>query len=179
MKRYIALLRGINISGKNKISMAELKTGFAEAGYTAVSTYLNSGNVAFDSDAEDKGSISENIMAMIKDRFELDIPVLVILQEELAYILANAPKWWESDDKDIYDNLIFMFPSVDYDRLYSALGEPKAEYERVYNYKNAVFWSFVRKDYRKTNWWAKTAREAVGSEITIRTASTVRKLLKL
>ena len=38
MKRYIALLRGINISGKNKISMAELKTGFAEAGYTAVST---------------------------------------------------------------------------------------------------------------------------------------------
>lgn len=81
MKRYIALLRGINISGKNKISMAELKTGFAEAGYTAVSTYLNSGNVAFDSDAEDKGSISENIMAMIKDRFKLDIPVLVILQE--------------------------------------------------------------------------------------------------
>lgn len=68
MKRYIALLRGINISGKNKISMAELKTGFAEAGYTAVSTYLNSGNVAFDSDAEDKGSISENIMAMIKDK---------------------------------------------------------------------------------------------------------------
>ena len=154
MKRYIALLRGINISGKNKISMAELKTGFAEAGYTAVSTYLNSGNVAFDSDAEDKGSISENIMAMIKDRFKLD-------------------------DKDIYDNLIFMFPSVNYDRLYSALGEPKAEYERVYNYKNAVFWSFVRKDYRKTNWWAKTAREAVGSEITIRTAGTVRKLLKL
>ena len=139
MKRYIALLRGINISGKNKISMAELKTGFAEAGYTAVSTYLNSGNVAFDSDAEDKESISEKIMAMIKDRFKLDIPVLVILQEELAYILANAPKWWGSDYKDIYDNLIFMFPSVDYDRLYSALGEPKAEYERVYNYKNAVF----------------------------------------
>ena len=127
MKRYIALLRGINISGKNKISMAELKTGFAEAGYTAVSTYLNSGNVAFDSDAEDKGSISENIMAMIKDRFKLDIPVLVILQEELADILANAPKWWGSDDRDIYDNLIFMFPSVDYDRLYRAMGEPETE----------------------------------------------------
>ena len=179
MKRYIALLRGINISGKNKIPMAELKTGFAEAGYTEVTTYLNSGNVAFDSDAEDKGSISENITAMIKDRFKLDIPVLVILQEELADILANAPKWWGSDDKDIYDNLIFMFPSVDYDRLYSALGEPKAEYEKVFNYRNAVFWSFVRKDYRRTNWWAKTAGEAVGREITIRTAGTVRKLAKL
>ena len=45
MKRYVALLRGINISGKNKIAMSELKAGFAELGYTAVSTYLNSGNV--------------------------------------------------------------------------------------------------------------------------------------
>lgn len=43
MKRYVALLRGINISGKNKIAMSELKAGFAELGYTAVSTYLNSG----------------------------------------------------------------------------------------------------------------------------------------
>lgn len=179
MKRYIALLRGINISGKNKISMEELKAGFAEAGYAEIFTYLNNGNVAFDSDAEDKGDISESIMAMIKDRFKLDIPVLVILQEDLADILANAPKWWGDDNKDIYDNLIFMFPSLDYDRLYSALGEPEAEYEKVFNYKNAVFWSFVRKDYRKTNWWAKTARETVGSEITIRTAGTVRKLAKL
>lgn len=159
--------------------VAELKAGFAEAGYTAVSTYLNSGNVAFDSDAEDKGSISESITVMIKDRFMLDIPVPVILQEKLADILVNAPKWWRDDNKEIYDNLVFIFPSVDYDRLYSALGEPEAEYEKVYNYKNAVFWSFVHKDYRKTNWWAKTAREAVGSEITIRTAGTVRKLLKL
>ena len=145
MKRYIALLSGINISGKNKMPVAELKAGFAEAGYTAVSTYLNSCNVAFDSDAEDKGSISESITVMIKDRFMLDIPVPVILQEELADILANAPKWWRDDDKEIYDNLVFIFPSVDYDRLYSALGEPEAEYEKVFNYKNAVFWSFVRK----------------------------------
>ena len=43
MKRYVALLRGINISGKNKIAMSELKAGFAELGYTAVSIYLNSG----------------------------------------------------------------------------------------------------------------------------------------
>ena len=116
---------------------------------------------------------------MIKDRFKLDIHVLVILQEELADILANASKWRGDDNKEIYDNLIFVFPSLDYDRLYSALGEPEEEYEKIFNYKNAVFWSFVRKDYRKTNWWAKTAREAVGSEITIRTAGTVRKLAKL
>ena len=47
MKRYIALLRGVNISGKNKISMPELKTYFTELGYADVLTYLNSGNVVF------------------------------------------------------------------------------------------------------------------------------------
>lgn len=47
MSRYIALLRGINISGKNKISMPELKTALGEKGFADVKTYLNSGNPAF------------------------------------------------------------------------------------------------------------------------------------
>jgi uncharacterized protein (DUF1697 family) len=54
MKRYIALLRGINVSGKNKISMAELKKGFAELGFAEITTYLNSGNVIFSSVIDDK-----------------------------------------------------------------------------------------------------------------------------
>lgn len=53
MKRYIALLRGINIRGKNKVSMAELKHGFENFNYTDVRTYLNSGNVIFSSDEID------------------------------------------------------------------------------------------------------------------------------
>ena len=52
MKRYIALLRGINISGKNKIPMAELKKGFETIAYGEVRTYLNSGNVIFSSDED-------------------------------------------------------------------------------------------------------------------------------
>lgn len=47
MKRYIALLRGINISGKNKVPMDELKQGFEKLNYTEIKTYLNSGNVIF------------------------------------------------------------------------------------------------------------------------------------
>lgn len=47
MKRYIAFLRGINISGKNKVPMAELKQGFERLDYAEVKTYLNSGNVIF------------------------------------------------------------------------------------------------------------------------------------
>lgn len=46
-KRYIAFLRGINISGKNKVPMAELKKGFEKLDFVEVKTYLNSGNVIF------------------------------------------------------------------------------------------------------------------------------------
>ena len=53
MKRYVALLRGINISGKNKLSMAELKKGFEKLAFEEVKTYLNSGNVIFSSDEDD------------------------------------------------------------------------------------------------------------------------------
>ena len=106
MNRYIALLRGINISGKNKIAMSELKEGFIKLHFTDVSTYLNSGNVIFSSDIDDKNILSDNIKSMIKDRFDLDIPIFIILQEELKEILNNAPDWWSrTTSSNISDNI--------------------------------------------------------------------------
>ena len=93
MKRYIAFLRGVNISGRNKVAMAELKKGIERLGYGEVKTYLNSGNVIFSSDENDIGSITKQIVMTIKSQFDLDIPVFVILQEELADILRHAPEW--------------------------------------------------------------------------------------
>lgn len=176
MKRYIALLRGINISGKNKIAMSELKKCFAELGFAEIVTYLNSGNVIFSSAIEDKDVLSNKVQLMIKDRFHLEIPVFIILQEELAELLKNAPDWWGDDNREIYDNLIFLLPSLSYEEFYDEIGVPKAEYESVYHYKNVVFWSFSRKDHQKTNWWSKTAGSGVSGRITIRTANTVRKI---
>ncbi len=54
MKRQIAFLRGINVSGKNKIPMAKLKENFEKLGFQEVKTYLNSGNVIFSSDGGDE-----------------------------------------------------------------------------------------------------------------------------
>ncbi len=176
MKRYIALLRGINISGKNKIAMSELKKCFAELGFAEIVTYLNSGNVIFSSAIEDKDVLSNKVQLMIKDRFHLEIPVFIILQEELAELLKNAPDWWGDDNREIYDNLIFLMPPLSYQEFYDEIGVPKAEYESVYHYKNVVFWSFSRKDHQKTNWWSKTAGSGVSGRITIRTANTVRKI---
>ncbi|MDO5346618.1 MAG: DUF1697 domain-containing protein [Lachnospiraceae bacterium] len=178
MKRYVALLRGINVSGKNKIAMAELKKGFTELGYLEVSTYLNSGNVAFSS-IEEQENIAGRIEKMIKDKFEWDIPVFVISQEELRDIVNHAPTWWGTEDKAVYDNLIFMLPPLSYERLYKELGTPKAELENVFPYKNSVFWSFDRTHYQKTNWWSKTASTGISEGITIRTANTVKKIMNL
>jgi len=179
MQRYISLLRGINVSGKNKISMSELKSGFAELGFINTITYLNSGNVIFLSDIDDKAEVSGKIQVMIKSKFNLDIPVFVLTFEELEDILNNAPDWWGDDNKDIYDNLIFIMPPVTYKEVFKEIGEPKKDYEKINNYKNAVFWSFIRKDYTKTNWWAKTASSNISDKITIRTANTVRKIAEL
>ena len=177
MKRYIALLRGINISGKNKIDMSELKEGIVDLGFDDVVTYLNSGNVIFCSDVDDKSVLSDKINEMIKDRFDLDIPVFIILQEELKELLDNAPDWWGDDDKEIYDNLIFVMPPLSCEEVCDEIGDPKAEYEKVHSCNGAIFWSFVRKDYRKTNWWSRTVSCDVSDRITIRTANTVRKIV--
>lgn len=177
-KRYIALLRGINISGKNKIAMSELKAGFENLAFQDVITYLNSGNVVFNSEVYDKKELIVSIESMIKKKFNMDIPVFVISQEELLDVLYNAPEWWGNNNKEVYDNLIFIISPFTYDKLYSEIGSPKKEYEKVTNYKGVVFWSFSRKDYQKTIWWAKTASTESSKNITIRTASTIRKLVE-
>ena len=177
MKRYIAFLRGINISGKNKVSMAELKQGFVRLDYTDVKTYLNSGNVIFSSDEADTIKTTSRIEEMIKNQFGLDIPVFVISKEEIEDILYHAPDWWGDENKEIYDNLIFIMSPATFKDVYDEIGEPKEGLEKIEEYKETVFWSFSRKEYQKTNWWSKTANVNISKKLTIRTANTVRKIV--
>ena len=179
MRRYIALLRGINISGKNKVPMAELKQVFEELRYTEVKTYLNSGNVVFSCEEDDTAEMTSRIEEMVKQRFGLDLPVFVIAREELEDILQHSPDWWGTENKEIYDNLIFMMPPASFQDVYEEIGAPKAGLEQIEPYKEAIFWSFSRKEYQKTNWWPKTASAEIRSKLTIRTANTVRKIVSL
>lgn len=176
MKRYAAFLRGINISGKNRIAMAQLKSSLEELGFSEVRTYLNSGNAVFFSMEEDTALLAEKICLMIKTVFGLDILVFVLPLEELKDILNHAPLWWGTDDRDIYDNLIFIIPPADYEEIRRELGEPAQGLEKAEPYGNAIFWSFVRKDYQKTNWWPASAKMPAAGKITVRTANTVKKI---
>ena len=177
--RYIALLRGINISGKNKISMPELKTALGEKGFADVKTYLNSGNVIFSDDETDAVKLSERIRTIIFEIFKLEIPVFVISQEELKGLLSKAPSWWGSGSEDIYDNLIFAIAPHSIETVAKKIGEPTEKIEKVQIYGNAAFWSFDRKLYAKANWWKKTATSGIGEMVTIRTANTLRKIAEM
>lgn len=177
MKRYVALLRGINIGGKNKIPMAELKKEFEELGFEEVKTYLNSGNVIFSSDNDSIEKLTKLIETAMKNQFGFNIPVLVMLKDKLGDILHNAPNWWGNNNKEIYDNLIFIMPPITFSDVYNEIGEPKEEWEKIKNYNEVIFWSFSRKDYQKTNWWSKTASANISIKLTIRTANTVRKIV--
>ena len=177
MKRYIALLRGINISGKNKVPMAELRKCFETLDFMEVKTCLNSGNVIFSCKNTEAAELVNRIERMIQHQFSLNIPVFVIPQEELADILRHAPDWWGTENQEIYDNLIFILPPATFPDVYYEIGAPKEGLEQIQEYQSVVFWSFSRKEYQKTNWWPKTARADIGSKLTIRTANTVRKIV--
>ena len=89
MSRYIALLRGINISGKNKIPMAELKDGFKELGQAEVSTYLNSGNVIFSAAEKDETALTDKIREIIQDRFALEFAEAAMRIAPCYYVTGN------------------------------------------------------------------------------------------
>ena len=176
MDRYIALLRGINISGKNKISMSDLKQEFEKLNYSEVKTYLNSGNVLFSSECDNNLKIKEQIESMIDNEFGLKIPVHIIRHEYLQDILAHAPQWWGTDDKDKYHNLIFIMSSDTASDICNMVGEPSKDLEVIHIYKDVIFWTFNRKAYSKCNWWKKTAGAGIAEKLTIRTANTIKKI---
>ena len=177
--KYIVLLRGVNISGKNKVSMSKLKQLLEENNYQNVSTYLNSGNIIIESNINNKELIVENISKIIEFNFNIKIPIYIMTVPELEDILNNSPSWWGTANKEIYDNLIFIIPPTTYEEVYNTIGSPKENVDQIEEYHNTIFWSFVLKDYRKSTWWIKTASTSITNKITIRTANTMKKLLQL
>ena len=178
METYCAFLRGINISGKNKICMSDLKMQLEQLGYQDVVTYLNSGNVAFKSDVKSILQIRRSIEYMIRDSFGYDISVYVIEKNALKELVAAAPVWWGTEDKDKYDNLIFILSDDSPHDIKNMVGPVSEGLEQVEIYQNVIFWTFNRKLYQKCNWWKKTAGPEVADKLTIRTAGTIKRICR-
>ena len=86
METYIAILRGINVSGRNMIKMDALRNMAEELGFKNVKTYIQSGNIIFKTAKTDCTQIAQTISVKIKAAFSFDVPVLVLTQNELEQI---------------------------------------------------------------------------------------------
>ena len=87
---YVALLRGINVGTSKRLSMQDLKAVFVKMGFKNISTYINSGNVIFES-SENENNIKENIVLHLKKEFGYDIQTLVKTKKELQKIADKIP----------------------------------------------------------------------------------------
>ncbi|TBL73346.1 DUF1697 domain-containing protein [Paenibacillus thalictri] len=90
MATYIALLRGINVGGNNKIKMAELRHTLTALGLSRVQTYIQSGNVLFDAE-EPEETLQSRIEQAIKADFGIELKVVLRKAEELRQVAANCP----------------------------------------------------------------------------------------
>src|ERR1700744_1603954 len=91
MPSHLALLRGINVGGRNKVPMAELRELVTSLGYTGVSTYIQTGNVLFDSTETDTAKLAARLAAAIEDRFGIWASVVGLTKDELAGVRAANP----------------------------------------------------------------------------------------
>ena len=91
MKKYIALLRGINVSGQKKIKMTELKSLFEKMDFQNVGTYIQSGNIIFSSKEISAKSLESKISLGIKKKFGFDVQTIIITPKEINDVLKNNP----------------------------------------------------------------------------------------
>lgn len=167
---YLALLRGINVGGKNIIPMAELRSLFEELGLTDVTTYIQSGNVVFRSD-----NPSEDLIAStLAERFSYPGRVVVLSRRQFNATLRTAPTDWgvSPDEKH---NALFTLAGTTPKAVLARLPEP-SEYERIKAGPRAIFWSAPKDKLTKTMFVKKLAGHRMYQELTVRNHNTTFKL---
>ena len=105
---FVALLRGINVGGKNIIKMAELKACLEALGYRHVRTYIQSGNVLFSTDESDQARLASQLEDALSKSFNYQSRVVVRSDEEMKAIVAHAPKDFGSDPATYRYDVIFL-----------------------------------------------------------------------
>jgi uncharacterized protein (DUF1697 family) len=177
MTRYIALLRGINVGGNNKIAMKELAAAFADAGFSGVRTYINSGNVIFSGDL-DAAAAQSACEGLIARRFGLNIAVAILSAGELADALAHAPGWWGTAP-GVKHSAIFVIAPATAGAVCDEVGELRPEYEKAAYHGKLIFWTAPPATISRTRWFAAITKKEISQKITIRNHTTARKLAEI
>ncbi len=174
--KFIALLRGINVGGNNKVAMSELKTCFEKVGFKDVVTYINSGNVIFNSSETNTTELIKICEQAIEKQFGFRVICSVISADQLQEALRNAPEWWDKGGPK--HNAIFVIAPKRAEEIMAEVGEAKPEYEYVAAYHPIIFWSAPIKTFGRTR-YSKIVGTKAYQFVTIRNANTANKLAEL
>ena len=173
---FVALLRGVNVGGKNMISMSSLKESFEEMGFSGVVTYINSGNIMFKSGEADARKLERKIEQMLSRDYELDLKVVVRSLSEMEKLVQSIPRDWKAESDWRY-NVIFLGHSIDSEELLAEI-EFKKDIEQVVYRPGALLWSVLVSGVTRTN-WVKLPSRKIYKDMTVRNLNTTRKLYEL
>jgi uncharacterized protein (DUF1697 family) len=111
---HVALLRGINLGGRNRVAMADLRTVAGELGLDDVSTYIQSGNVLFTAPMEaETAELARTMTAAIAVKLGVTAPVVVVSRSELAQVVADNPFPGEPDPRRVHAVMLTEPPEAD------------------------------------------------------------------
>ena len=105
--RFVALLRAINVGGRNLISMADLRDAFEAEGYSNARTYIQSGNVIFESD-EARSSLEKELEAMLERRLGVELVVVVRSHSQMRNVVAKSPQGFGGEPELYHSDVIFL-----------------------------------------------------------------------
>lgn len=169
---YVALLRGINVGGNNKVEMKKLKTTFELLGFTNVVTYINSGNIVFKCVSEELEIITDKIEKAIKKDFGLDIKVLLRSFDDIETVCKKLPDNWVKNDV-MRTDVMFLWEEFDNPKVMEYLKINPVD--NVKYIPGAVLWNVEGKNYSKSG-MVKLVGTELYRNMTIRNVNTVRKL---
>ncbi|MED4452018.1 DUF1697 domain-containing protein [Metabacillus fastidiosus] len=173
---YIALLRGINVGGKNKIDMKLLKQTFEKAGMNDVVTYINTGNIIFSYKDISKTELSRILEEAIHNDFELQIKVVVRSIDDIRGIINAIPATWKND-KDMTSDVMFLWDEIDDESVLENL-VIKPNIDSVTYVPGAILWSIDKKNITKSG-RSKLIGSKIYKQVTIRNVNTARKIYEL
>lgn len=170
---YVALLRGINVGGNNKVDMRQLKAAFEDAGMKSVTTYINSGNVIFSDGSHKPAKIVTLLEGIIKTKFGFAIKVLVRDIDNVVAIVKALPRVWQNN-ADMKCDVMFLWEAIDSPKVIDQLMiKPGIDHVRYAG--GAVLWRVDRKNAAKSG-MQKLVGTKLYKQMTIRNCNTVRKL---
>ncbi|MEH7383580.1 DUF1697 domain-containing protein [Bacillus sp. JJ1533] len=173
---YIALLRGINVGGKNKIDMKLLKQTFENVGMNDVVTYINTGNIIFSDKGKSKTELSRILEEAIHNDFGLEIKVVVRSMDDVRGIIDAIPDSWRND-KDMKSDVMFLWDEIDDVSVLNNL-VIKPNIDSVKYVPGAILWSVDKKHVTKSG-MAKIIGTKIYKQITVRNVNTARKIYEL